>query len=350
MLLTSLTTENYALHLPPLTDMDTFVDILTLCNYCILSNVLDPRTYNFADLQYGYPASATHLLRRQQHDYNALSPDDCRYFSYVHGLAINLIHWINCHYVFEGNTTEDPLITARKYFHYQVRVIIHYKMNAEKDDVQGVPNCTESDLRRQISLLLADGMTEFAGLSLANLKDAGSLAWETGHTPAKRTKPLDFKGIRYSLYHMLVLMMTTERDPLVLGTTRGDKMFHAGSAQGFPLSKDNIADKPLEMEEEIDQDQDAGENDGDQEVAERENTTDSDEGDDNEEEHDDEGDNERMDADAEGDNERMDEDADGYKTGGDDDEGEDSNEGEDDGDGSPETSDMEYENWEEKGR
>jgi len=83
-------------------------------------------------------------------------------------------------------------------------------MKAEKDDVQGVPNCTEADLRRQISLLLADGMTEFAGLSLADLRDADSLAWETGHTLAERTKPLDFKGIRHSLYHMLVLIMATQ--------------------------------------------------------------------------------------------------------------------------------------------
>ena len=42
-------------------------------------------------------------------------------------------------------------------------------MNAEKDDVQGVPNCTESDLQHQISLLLADGMTKFVGLSLRML-------------------------------------------------------------------------------------------------------------------------------------------------------------------------------------
>ena len=46
--------------------------------------------------------------------------------------------------------------------------------------------------------------------------------------------------------------MATERDPLVLGTIQDDKMFHTGSAQGFPLSKDNITDKLLELEKEID--------------------------------------------------------------------------------------------------
>src|SRR6266545_557921 len=93
--------ENSALHLPVLDDeMITFIDILTLCNYCILSNVLDPRTYNFPDIQYGEKANATHLSQREKHDYNALSPDHRHYFSYVRGLSINLIHWLHCHLVF----------------------------------------------------------------------------------------------------------------------------------------------------------------------------------------------------------------------------------------------------------
>jgi len=187
--------ENAASHLPALTDMDSFLNIFTLCNYCILANVLDPRTYNFADLHYGHAASATHLSQREEHDYNALSPDDRRYFSYVRGLAVNLIHWVNCHYIFEGGGPNDAITTARTYLHHQIRAILHYKMMAEKENVQGVPNCTAADLRRQITLLFADGLTEFRGLSLLDLTEAASLAWETGLTPKKRGKPLDFIGI-----------------------------------------------------------------------------------------------------------------------------------------------------------
>ena len=81
------------------------------------------------------------------------------------------------------------------YLHHQIRAILHYKMMAEKENVQGVPNCTAADLRRQITLLFADGLTEFRGLSLLDLMEAASLAWETGLTPKKRGKPLDFIGI-----------------------------------------------------------------------------------------------------------------------------------------------------------
>ncbi len=41
-----LCTEHAASHLPPLgEDMNMFVDLLMLCNFCILSNLLDPHTY-----------------------------------------------------------------------------------------------------------------------------------------------------------------------------------------------------------------------------------------------------------------------------------------------------------------
>jgi hypothetical protein len=195
-------TENVALHLPALgEDMDVFVDVLSLCNYCILSNVLDPRTYHFPGLPYGNDATATQLLQRQQHDYNALSPDDRHYFSYVRGLAINLIHWIHCHYVFKNDKGElnDFIGLARRYLHSQIRAIVAYKAQAEKKKLQGVYNCTQADLRRQVALLFsASRMPEFQGLSLLELDDTESLAWEGDYTPQKRSKPLEFEGTRWS--------------------------------------------------------------------------------------------------------------------------------------------------------
>ncbi len=114
--------------------MKVFVDLLTLCNYCILSNLLDPRTYNFPGLPYGETASPTHLSQREKHDYNALSPDDRHYFSYVRGLAINLINWVHCHFIFHDTegSSNDFTTLSRKYLHRQVRAIIAYKAAAEK--------------------------------------------------------------------------------------------------------------------------------------------------------------------------------------------------------------------------
>ena len=191
--------EHGALHLPELTDMNKFVDVATLCNFCILSNVLDPRTYNFDDIPYGHTANATHLAQRRQHNYNALSPRDRLYFSYVRGLAINLIHWVNCNYTFEDKEAHhnDFITLARTYLHQQVQAILKYKQRAEKESIHGFPNCTSSDLLHQVKLLFAEGMAEFAGLSVTELRGATSLSWDPELTPVKRKQPLVFKGTRY---------------------------------------------------------------------------------------------------------------------------------------------------------
>jgi hypothetical protein len=184
--------------------LDTFIDVLTLCNYCILANILDPRTYSFPDQSYGQAATATHKLQRDKHDYNALSPSDRLYFSYVRGLAINLIHWLDSRYGFkstrEDDTAYDLGTLARYYLHQQVRAVLRYKIRAEKERVEGVPNCTSKDLRRQIDLLFAPGSHELmlGAISLTTLSDADTLAWETSLKPAKYTNPQTFEGNLFS--------------------------------------------------------------------------------------------------------------------------------------------------------
>jgi len=191
------TTEHGALHLPDLDAMDMFVDLASLCNYCILSNILDPRTYNFPDIPYGHTASASHLDQRMQHDYNALSPTQRLHFSYIRGHAINLIHWVHCNYLFvdEAGQHHDFITLARTYLHQQVRAILKYKIRAEKKGIRGVPNCESADVRRQIELLFAEGMAEFGGLDITDLSDASTLSWNPELTPHKRTEAIVFKGM-----------------------------------------------------------------------------------------------------------------------------------------------------------
>ena len=196
------TTEHGASHLPDLQGMDRFVDLACLINYCILSNVLDPRTYNFPDIDYGRAASSTHIAQRIQFDYNALSPNDRLHFSYIRGLAINLIDWVNCNYVFfdEDRNPQDFTTLARKFLHQQVRAILKYKIMAQKSKIRGVPNCSAVDVRRQIELLFAEGMPELRGLSIAELRDAESLSWpydDNVLTPEKQSTPWKFTGKVY---------------------------------------------------------------------------------------------------------------------------------------------------------
>ena len=64
-------------------------------------------------------------------------------------------------------------------------------------EIQGVLNCTLTDISRQIELLFAGGtMSDFAGLSLTDLKGATSLAWDAEVKPLKRSEPLTFEGTK----------------------------------------------------------------------------------------------------------------------------------------------------------
>jgi len=199
--------ENVASHLPALTHADPVFDLLTLCNFCILSNVLDPRTYGFPDLTHGQAATETHILQRQQHDYNALSPADRRYYSHVRGLAINLIHWVDCRYAFkdEDNKIHKVSTVAETYLHRQVWAILQYKIRTEKANVQGVANCTSKDLRCQIELLFADCTDDLGDISLADLKDKdNSLNWEPDFRLVKFRAPCDFKGTNILSWHIIL--------------------------------------------------------------------------------------------------------------------------------------------------
>jgi hypothetical protein len=189
-------TEHGALHLSELTNMDKFIDLATLCNFCILSNVLDFWTYNFDNIPYGCTTNAMHLAQRQQHDYNALSPGNRIHFLYICGLPINLIHWVNCKYVFEdeGRHCNDFITLTQTYLHQQVQAILDYKQQAEKENICGIPNCISSDVLHQVELLFGEGMPEFAGLSVTELRDATSLSWDPAFTPVIRKQPLAFKG------------------------------------------------------------------------------------------------------------------------------------------------------------
>jgi hypothetical protein len=129
----------------------------------------------------------------------------------VRGLAINLIHWVDCHYKFEdrkGNSY-DFITLAPRYLHRQVKAIVAYKVNAESDKIAGVPNCTEEDVRRQANLLFtAARLPEFQGLDLDDLSHAATLTWESKHryTPKMRAKPLAFTGTN-SLYRVAVVLI-----------------------------------------------------------------------------------------------------------------------------------------------
>jgi len=137
----------------------SLVDVLALCNYCILANVLDYNTYQFLTSK-GEKATPHHLHLRSRYNYNALSPVKRRYFVYIQGLAINFLKWLNSQYEIKLTLDPDPGNTlgelVLQFLSDQGYTILNYKRKAEKQGIRGISNCKAADVQRQLQLLFVD--------------------------------------------------------------------------------------------------------------------------------------------------------------------------------------------------
>jgi hypothetical protein len=133
------------------------INVLTLCNFCILANVLNFNTYRFAN----NTDNPTPRDRDQyeQWDRNGLSPVDREHMIYVRGLAINFIRWLSCN--FEARSVESTEIIrpflenlCGKYLLRQACAILNYKKLAEAERLPTIPHCKFRDVQRQLRYVL----------------------------------------------------------------------------------------------------------------------------------------------------------------------------------------------------
>jgi hypothetical protein len=134
------------------------IDVLTLCNYCILCNVLDFRTYGFNGVGEADVPTLRDRDQRNTHDRNALTVEDRYYFIYVRGLAINFIKWLSCNFDATSIQSSTP-IQFEKYFcgRYllnQACAILNYKKQAEAEKLMTIPYCKFKDIEQQLDYLL----------------------------------------------------------------------------------------------------------------------------------------------------------------------------------------------------
>ena len=192
--------EHHATHLPDLADSEDLFNVLALCNFCILSNVLDPRTYSFPDhLPHDDPMQ---LRRRIQYDYNALSPSDRKQFTFFRGLARNLIAWIDSRYMgveLSGPKPEeiDVASMASNSFRRQVAAFVYYKVRAIQHGAQGSPGCTLGAIQRQLQLLLEQPILGMDATDL-NSEDLGTFTEffvsPSDYRVGSRNDPEEFHG------------------------------------------------------------------------------------------------------------------------------------------------------------
>jgi hypothetical protein len=125
-------------HLPELRGLDELLDIFSLCNILILSNVLDDRTYC---------PSGTAIPLTERYT-----------IAYARGLCLWLLDALDRLYVLatvgsEANFTDNLTSVgsiAAKFLAQQSAAILDYKQTAEKNGMRGALHCTSSKLRRQL--------------------------------------------------------------------------------------------------------------------------------------------------------------------------------------------------------
>lgn len=195
--------SDYSLgNVPNLLDSDSFVDALTLCNFCILANVLDFRTYTFPLLDDAQEEpSPREYDQRARWDYNGLNIVDREYFVHVRGVARNFIRWVGCNYDVVGAASEpvdDFDLFAGQYLHQQCSVVLSYKRQAAENGLIGPRLCKVVDLERQMDLLFSGDDWACYGDWVQSKKDFSSrrsLAFGgQPFTVTKKEKPLPFKG------------------------------------------------------------------------------------------------------------------------------------------------------------
>ena len=148
-------------HLPNLLDFDSMIDALTLCNFCILSNVLDFRTYGFPGVGEDDRPTERNLGQRRRWDRNALTVQDRQYFTYVRGLAINFIQWLSCSFDAISSITKQSVKSFQenicgKYLMTQACAILQYKEQAVEQKLPTIPWCSYSDVEQQIEFVFQD--------------------------------------------------------------------------------------------------------------------------------------------------------------------------------------------------
>lgn len=195
--------EYSAGHLPDLLDNESLVDVLTLCNFCILSNALDFRTYSFPNRSNSNSPDGHDLEKRLLWDYNEMSVVDREHCTYVRGLAHLLIDWISCHYDVILPHTQEPMSNFKRdfcgrYLLDQACAILNYKKLAQEDKVFGAKWCAFGDLERQINYVLHDAEGKWYGdwkAKRQNFRQYTSLSFgPMSFTITKKDKPLEFKG------------------------------------------------------------------------------------------------------------------------------------------------------------
>ncbi|PPQ73447.1 hypothetical protein CVT24_008149 [Panaeolus cyanescens] len=141
--------ESVRVHLPDMDTISGYLDVLSLCNICIMGNVLDFRTYLAPNQEPENDVGRIQRLAMLSFDRNNVPSHERVTYCQTRGVARVMLEEINAHYVLHdqnGDIIEDfPF----RYLADQLQSLCIYKQDAEDNDLAGAPHCTVRDVRRQ---------------------------------------------------------------------------------------------------------------------------------------------------------------------------------------------------------
>lgn len=143
-------------HVPDHCTWSGFINLMCLCIYRILMNVLDYDTYR-------HPGQTSHgvMLPTQRSEWNdsdwtGLTPEERKACIYARGQAIEIMTWVNHSCLFAPDDTDDAL-SSMSIGEYQVSMVAHYcqmifqyKTLAVLKGYQGPPSCQRGDIHLQL--------------------------------------------------------------------------------------------------------------------------------------------------------------------------------------------------------
>jgi hypothetical protein len=212
-------------HLPNPAQMDSLMDLISLCIIGVLINVLDFRTYTHRAA--GEEMSEFEKEQLAKFDCNGITSSERQACQYARGLALRMLQWIDDHYCVKDAETKTVRGFAFNCLFTFVQALRTYITEAEQqEDISSAPNCTLVSLDNQIeSLFPPDSPQGVINAQVArSLLEIESLLPQTkGYTVAESKKP-EKPGSRISL-----------EETILLGETGADRRFKEGLKINFDM-------------------------------------------------------------------------------------------------------------------
>ena len=212
-------------HLPNPAQMDSLMDLISLCIIGVLINVLDFRTYTHRAA--GKEMSEFEKEQLAKFDCNGLSLSERQACQYVRGLALQMLRWIDDHYCVKDAEAKTVHGFAFNCLFTFVQALRTYIKEAEQQEgISSVPNCTSVSLDNQIeSLFPPDSPQGVISAQVArNIRELECLLPQTKEYTVAESKKPEKPVARIPL-----------EEAMLLGETAADRRFQEGLSTNFAM-------------------------------------------------------------------------------------------------------------------